>query len=243
MTKRASTRRATTTSTTSGRRDLNPRPPEPHLCAGASLGSPTQDNRPYYRDTDCPDVTLTATTTHGIATKVGSKIGSTPTLLAIDPGLDASGWAAYHIPPARTLTTLAGARPLYRHSGTIRTAPGRPDEERLVAIACAVDDLCHTYAPTVVVVEVPATDGSYARARRQATSTEGFIKHTIKHVHRVIGVALAVAAHHGATVRFLRAKGKKRTAHALLSTSWPDLGRTNEDQRDAIVLGYRAIMS
>lgn len=75
--------------------------------------------------------------------------------LGFDPGLDVTGWA---------LVTRAGGRPVLLESGSIRTAPGTPQPERLRAIAADVARTIRGTLPDLVAVEAFAFQGQ-ARTR------------------------------------------------------------------------------
>ena len=170
----------------------------------------------------------------------GSTNGST--VLSIDPGLDGTGWAVWTTSLPRAIgNTTQTLRRAYRDSGTIHTTPGTPDAQRLLVIGQAVVALAEEYEAVVAAVEVPAIDGTYTRNRPGARSTDGFMPSGMKHLHRATGALTYALASIGVNVLLVPARGKKAATHAALKAAWPDLGRTNEDQRDAIVLGARVL--
>jgi Holliday junction resolvasome RuvABC endonuclease subunit len=178
-----------------------------------------------------------------VAKVVAGSLAYAGGILGVDPGLDACGWA-YLNAPKRPLLSMAAMRDLYVGSGAITTETNLPDSRRLYLIGDSLDWLICEHKPALVAIEVPSIDGSYRRNMLKATSREGFMAGTMKHVHRVIGVASYVAEARGRKVAFLtKPRGRrsdKKSQHAFLRAAWGDFGRTNADERDAILIAIRA---
>lgn len=172
--------------------------------------------------------------------------GPTDAILAVDPGLDALGWAAVRAVPPSPGVAFAAA---YIGSGSIQTTPATGTEwqryayllDKLVDVylATARDALGVSWVRTVALIcEIPRIDGTYTRNRGR--TRDGFMPGAMKHVHRITGGLLAKFP--PPIFRPMRATTTpKAQLHTLtqraLGDRWPT--RSNEDQRDALALAYR----
>lgn len=170
-------------------------------------------------------------------------------LLAVDPGLDACGWAIYALPATR------GPKVTYqtwlKGSGTIKTAPGTGTDlgdiqTRVDTIRDGLLGLVAAYGletglgeDAAVVLEVPSAFGPYANKGPDRRGMALQMARSMGILWYLIGTIRESHQARGATVTLLKAAGKKTPHHAMVRTYWPHLGRTNEDQRDAIWLGLR----
>ncbi|MET0296946.1 MAG: crossover junction endodeoxyribonuclease RuvC, partial [Microbacterium sp.] len=66
-------------------------------------------------------------------------------VLGIDPGLTRCGVGIVDVAPNRSATLV--------HVGVVRSEPGAPIEERLLAIASGIRAVIDQHAPSVVAVE------------------------------------------------------------------------------------------
>lgn len=162
------------------------------------------------------------------------------TVLALDPGLDCAGMAVYQL-PATPVLRLEACRSLCLWHGSVRTRPADPLTHRLHRIGDELRFRLRAHTCTRLVIERPAIDGTYGRNRHRTRGKDGFIPGTMKYVHQVIGLAAFVGRDLGLDVTLVKAEGRKEIQHQRLAAAWPDLGRTNGDERDAILLGTRVL--
>ncbi len=183
-----------------------------------------------------------------------AKIGLTPWpeayVLALDPGLDATGWARYRVPDgAEPITMINDYRPYLLESGVIKTKPREgPDFQ---TIPRRVDELirqlpaggtaCH------VVIEVPTIFGPYARKGANRGALALGMARSMASLWYVIGALTGAYKARGSILVHLPAAGEKGGHHRLVLRLWPELPTTKtgpaEDHRDAVYLGLRFLMN
>jgi hypothetical protein len=180
-----------------------------------------------------------------------------PVILALDPGLDCTGWAVFRT-PAHHLATLQDYAPCLVGSGYVQTKPdSRPDHLQIPArVDQMVSELKRSidavyslgmFGPIVgdvVLIEVPAIYGPYASRgpQRQAKAlgmarSMAVLWYTIGRLEGTFGTTAQVIP--------IKASGDKRGNHATVLMLWPDLPtrtRPSEDQRDAVSLGLRYLI-
>jgi hypothetical protein len=172
------------------------------------------------------------------------------TLLALDPGLDATGWALFQ-PPGQRLATLQGYTPCLLASGVVVTKPdSRPDRIQVPARADAVvagvhADVGRILGPgDVVVIETPAIYGPYAsRGPDRGAKALGMAR-SMAVLWYLIG--RLEGFFDLAEIHLIPAAGRKQDHHQLVRSLWPQLPKTKtgpaEDHRDAVWLGLRYMM-
>lgn len=167
----------------------------------------------------------------------------THTLLALDPGLTATGWAVIRWPGGRVadLTTL---RPCLLDAGIWRPPGGAsaPIEQRATwLVARATDALRGTTGPWYAAIEVPPVARQYARYASRDRSGRGHLNLESSALHREIVGWLAGGLCSVATVVRMPATGRKQHRAALVRTIWPALARAGEHLTDAIYLAVRLL--
>lgn len=164
-------------------------------------------------------------------------------LIALDPGLDATGYAVFRVPlkPPVHANQYRGA---LLESGTLRSATDADLPHRLARLAVELSVLLAAQAPDVVLIEVPAIAGIYRRQAERARDAGAFGAAAMTAMHHATG-ALILAAHQaGVEVVTRRAATVGKPAKtAWVVGVWPELGgrKSNQDQRDAIYLGATAL--
>lgn len=184
----------------------------------------------------------------GLVTIPFSMPPGVPLMLSIDPGIDDLGWALWRL-PARPALGWPACKQLLVRSGTVHTKTEWRDEDRLGVIGSALKVELERRPDTQlarVYIEIPATDGAYAE-RAARTRGRGFSAGAMKHVHRLAGVFTWFALERGAHAEFIKARSgrgsAKKDQHRSLAGAWGELGRTSEDERDALCLGCRVLTS
>lgn len=171
-------------------------------------------------------------------------------LLALDPGLDATGWALFERPAERP-RTLQGYATSLLHSGVVTTKPiNLPDH---VGIPARADALVRQLDLTIygridpgilsVAIETPAIFGPYRRQGpdrgRRALEMARAMAALWYVIGRLEGHFLAADAN----IDRLKAAGTKAVHHTTILQIWPHLPTTrtgpSEDHRDAVALGLR----
>lgn len=168
------------------------------------------------------------------------------TLMALDPGLTATGWALFRLIERPSL--LQGLAPALLASGAW-TPPGgasRPLETRATwLVEQATRELSLATGPYLVAVEVHAMAQQYARHRGRDRSGRGHMN--IEDVAKNRELCGWLAGGLCAVARVIRvpasARGKAGRSASVYDV-WPHLagGRSNEHQRDAIALGMRVLL-
>lgn len=164
-------------------------------------------------------------------------------LLALDPGLDLTGWAAFRVPriPPVQPNQFRGA---LLGSGAFGSGPGAELPERLLQLHRGLAEVIAAHQPDLVVVEIPRIAGSYARTRAAAKTADGPMLGDLATMHRATGALLLAARLLGVEADTRRASAmKKPLKSAWVVNIWPELGnrKSNADQRDAIHLGATAL--
>jgi hypothetical protein len=167
-------------------------------------------------------------------------------LLAIDPGLDVAGWAAFDADQVRPGIAI-GERcgPALIGWGRITTDPAEQLAARLTELGAEAKILFDrwTFSHALqVLVEQPAHKAVYAR---NAGAGAAAIHEGLAKLHMAIGAILAVAPQSPPAILLrtprLPKSRKSAIARAILGAGGtPDedrSGRTIQDERDAIALG------
>lgn len=175
---------------------------------------------------------------------------------AIDPGLDEMG-AAHFLAPHHRPTTLDDAIQTLQAGAGVASFPPEPVAARLKAIGWTARQVARGAAD--VVIEVPATDGLYARRRRDGKRLAALAR-SLNRFHLALGATIIGAG--GGTVkvgelppniRLVKADGvPKAERQELLRHVGRDLpdgylpvgprGAVLDDAWDAIWLGCRWIL-
>lgn len=160
-------------------------------------------------------------------------------LLALDPGLVATGYAVFNVP--RLPPTQPGN---YRNSlmahGTIRSGINATLAERLHQLHTGLAAVIREHAPDRMIVEMPAIEGMYARQRAKARDKGSFGAAETNAMHRATGALLVTGPIFGVPTDTARAaKVEKDFKTAWVVITWPDLDNrgSNQHERDAIYLG------
>ena len=152
-------------------------------------------------------------------------------ILAIDPSLAKTGYAWFKLPDTPP-ADLQGYAACLLDSGVWKTSAADPIEDRLALLASQ----CLSYVATrpLVVLEVPARIVAYARHQGAGAG----ILAGMCHLNRAIGLYEGLSLGLGLTLVRIPASRQTKTArHQRVTQVWPNLGRTTEDQRDALALG------
>jgi hypothetical protein len=181
-------------------------------------------------------------------------------LLAVDPGLDVTGYAVYDrklLGPG--LTIEARCAPALLCWGRIATKPKDSIERRLGLLDVGLRDALTgapeeygrgTYrlpAQTAVVIERPADKAVYARNQRHGRDAGAAIHEGLAKLNYAIGALIVAAAGHRAAAITLQRtpsipKARKSAIARDILTAWARardvaVPPTIEDERDAILLG------
>jgi hypothetical protein len=159
-------------------------------------------------------------------------------ILALDPGIDDTGWAL--IRTERSILTYHQASKLLLGSGTLRTITKDDLIGRLASLCGQLETLIQ-YRPGILVVaiEQPAISGTY---KRHAGRDE-MIHRRLAPMHLATGALAATAMRllPGA-VEFTSAGGSgKQDRSLVLRSIFPELKQSNQDQRDAVWLGLSVL--
>jgi len=192
--------------------------------------------------------TITADIRVPVADSTASR-GGTRSLLALDPGLTALGYAVWRYPEARP-ATLDGYGALLTDWGTHWTRPPEHLPERLRELDVVAYDLTLSAEPSLVIVEAPAIEGRYGdRSRRGGERINALAMRRNAQATGAIlaGAQRALAAlGNGGRVEEVRARttrgGKKEaTATARLAVG-SRVPKASAHCWDAIALGLRVLM-
>jgi len=164
-------------------------------------------------------------------------------LIALDPGLDATGYAVFDVPkmpphhPGNYRNALID-------SGTIRSAIEVELSRRLHQLHTGLLALHQQHGADRIVVEVPTISGMYARQRSKARDAGSFGADAMTAMHHATGALLLTGQIMDIPTDTRRAaKVDKAAKTAWVVNLWPELGdrKSNQDQRDAIYLGATAL--
>lgn len=151
-------------------------------------------------------------------------------ILALDPGLAATGWAVVRGP---------ASNPVLVASGTWRTRPTDAVPVRLHGLWDAVRQTVHDYAPlAAVVIEEPADVTVYARNERGRDSAKA-TRRGMDALRMALG-ALIVACPPSDT-HLMRASRTAKAHKSLIGQRFAGDKRTSEHERDAIWLAVYAL--
>jgi Holliday junction resolvasome RuvABC endonuclease subunit len=162
-------------------------------------------------------------------------------LLAIDPGLDVTGWALFKTNGHRP-ATLNDALTRLCDSGQLITAPHETLSFRLAHLSVEVGHLAALRDPGWVAVEMPAYAGAYSGGRERQVS--------VGKLYMAIGAILA-ALDPRDVVQVPAIRQPKAVRHELLEAAAREAlvalptgprGGAREDIWDAIWLGVTALM-
>lgn len=173
-------------------------------------------------------------------------------LLALDPGLDATGWALFERPAERP-RTLQGYDTSLINSGVVTTKP--TDQPDHIAIPARADALAGQLAEQLsiyeglrtaslrVAIETPAIFGPYRRKGPDRGRLALGMARSMAALWYVIGRLEGHFHAGGARIDRVRAAGAKVFHHTTILQLWPHLPTTktgpSEDHRDAVALGLR----
>lgn len=164
-------------------------------------------------------------------------------LLALDPGIDDTGWAVFRVPltPPVHVNQYRGA---LIASGSFSSGTDAPTPKRLHQLYRGLLAVVQEHGPDHAIIEIPAHGGTYTRNRRKAETDDGFMPDKMAHAHRATGALMLACSLLGVPIDARRASGMaKKLKSEWVVNIWPDLGNrhSNEDQRDAIHLGATAL--
>ena len=164
-------------------------------------------------------------------------------LLTLDPGIDQTGVAVFDSARLRQpLRELLACRDALVLVTALRTKPAPPVTDRLADLARQLRVVIVETGARLVLIERPAIAGTYGRNRRKAGTADGFMPRTMQVFGFAVGALVATAADADCAVEFVGAPRLSKAERALaVRAVWPALGRTNEDQRDALYLGLAAL--
>ena len=160
-------------------------------------------------------------------------------LISIDPGLDDTSyalWAADAIP--LSLDRVASA---FLCTATITTKTSAPLEQRMQRITEALSQVIAAHQPTLVVIEQPAYSGVYARMRSRARTAAPIHAAGLAREREVGGLIAGLCSAHDIAWQWappssIRVKQRVAAVQALGIR-----GRTNPDQRAAILIGVAVL--
>ena len=167
-------------------------------------------------------------------------------ILAVDPGLDDTGWACFDYDRFLRLgaTPQAGILALV-DSGTIHTSPKDNLVDRIQDLAREMDRVLSHHKPVFAVLEAPSYSGDYGPTKKARSSLNG--------LYVALGGILAVLVAH--TDVDLQPASRTPKAQRLASlemthSATPDApplpkgprGGKREDEMDAIHLGWWALI-
>ncbi len=166
-------------------------------------------------------------------------------VVAIDPGLDATGVAVFDLRGWRPLEPWADVlRRLVQHE-VIRTSPETAMPDRLGALHARVTDLLRELRPERCYVEQPAIAGVYASRRGRQRGKSPLNAESIQKLNWAIGALVTAATGELVAVQLVPApKIPKEQRIAFVRTALARLGhplgtqaRVSPDLLDAIFLG------
>ncbi len=161
-------------------------------------------------------------------------------LLAIDPGMDDTGYAVF-LPCCRPRTVNDALRALLE-SGTISTDTRDTDPERLASLGLQIRHLVEAHGPSLAAVEVPAYAGNYGGRQARRAGVNKLFQAIGAIFSRLAGVEVL-------TVPALNTK--KETRHQLLDHAAQVIGvelpqgprgGSREDEWDAIWIGVQTLL-
>lgn len=166
-------------------------------------------------------------------------------LLALDPGIDITGWAALKTDGPRSLVLQQAAGRLIT-KGSLRTATDDELDQRLVSLSVSLRAVIEAQDPAWVAVERPAIGRTYARHEAVSTSRTGaqsFMGATMGLMHLATGALILTARSAGCEVILYAASGRKKVArHQDVYLVWPHLRHaSNADERDALWIGLQLV--
>lgn len=162
-------------------------------------------------------------------------------LLALDSGIDVTGWALFAIPDCRPWT-VDDYRKAFLAKGSLRTKPSETLPQRLMGLHVQLRRLVSEQPMIdVLLVEIPKFDGQNREKLSRARTRDGFAKADVATMNRAIGALLLSGVLCGIPeVIPKRASGvEKKVKSAWALNIWPEFGdgNSNADERDALHLG------
>lgn len=167
-------------------------------------------------------------------------------LLALDPGIDVTGWAAFRTDGPRSLVLQqAGHRLLAK--GSLRTPATMALPDRVVDLGAQLGTILGAHTVAWVAIEEPRRGGTYARHQQGRTGlTQADTVHaSLAPMHIATGALILTARLASARVFMVPASGRpKPLRHRDVYLVWPGFkaSRTcNADERDALYLGLQLV--
>ena len=171
-------------------------------------------------------------------------------ILAIDPSLDATGWALVRIEPR--IFTYQQARGLLIASGTWESDAKADLMARMIELADQLKGWCiaaSTAGVRVVAIERPEVGRTYrqhTQQHRPDLADAGSVIHAALAPMHVVTGALALTAHRQlgetASIEFVKAGvSKKKDRNMILRQLYPELVKSNQDRRDAVWLALSVL--
>lgn len=166
-------------------------------------------------------------------------------LLAVDPGIDVTGWAAFRTDGPRTLVLQQAADRLLA-KGSLRSTMTDDLPARIRALAQQLTAVIVDHGATWVAIERPAIGGTYDRhAQGQTGFTRGgsAVHVSLAPMHVATGALILAAQLVGATVILVPASRKpKALRHRDVYLVWPQFHHaSNSDERDALYIGLQLV--
>lgn len=161
-------------------------------------------------------------------------------ILALDPGLDATGWALIEPRRGGVVQQLTGIVDV----GVCRTKAREELPDRLAALARAVEDVAQEWHAEPVLIEKPRIAGVYGERRGRQRGKGGINARALQTFGFACGAIIAAARRACPTVILVPASSlPKDQRHDLLRTCLQQAGRDDltgvrsPDIKDAMWLG------
>ena len=178
-------------------------------------------------------------------------------ILALDSGLDCTGWALFTA-PGQPLATLQGYAPCLVASGYETTKPdSRPDHiqipARVTLLVTSLEAALWRTPPlddklTTALIEVPSAFGPYASRGPQRQEKALGMARSMACLWYTIGrlEGWLAATYPPIRIVSIKAAGQKTANHAMVRVVWPHLPTVKTgpgaDQLDAVYLGLRYLL-
>lgn len=131
-------------------------------------------------------------------------------LLGIDPGLRATGFAIFELPPSGVWP--ADHDPLRNLSSSweLETDPAEHLAVRLAQIHSATLQTLRTHSPAVVIIETPATGGDYGGQKGRRSGTN-LLYSALGAIQAAVGGALLEGVNPEDVIRYTKAPTSRKT--------------------------------
>jgi hypothetical protein len=161
-------------------------------------------------------------------------------LLAVDPGIDVTGWATFRMDGPKILV-LQQSQGRFLAKGSLRTSPTEDLVLRVGSLASQLTEVIVSQGARWVAIEQPAISGVYQR--HQGQRGQGFITGTMGLMHVATGALILAARLVGALVVLVPAsRRQKALRHRDVYLLWPHLRHaSNADERDAVHVGLQLL--